>query len=408
MMKRRIKLADLSIRAKLFLAISVIFLWLVMALVMQLFIFVSYIKQYNEMTNTITLTNSIHGQLRENLDEEIRNIVYGKVHFDDGKQYKLLNQMERHLKEVETKDEENRFTKEITSVYTILQTTREYIDQLGEQMKHDAPVEEKYITQEYIGIASQLISEDVQTLIQKTLIESEKMEKEIHQKLTNDIKLSIIIVLMVMISAIIFVLYISRTIVKPIHLLIDYSTQIAKGNLTIDMELITYRNEAGRLYESFKKMAFHLKDMIYSVLNRSKEIVFISTTIYQSAEDNIKIGEEVGTIQQSLSTYLNEHGTLVKEALDWKDKLDHALYQYLKADSIDGEKILPTIHGYMEKLDVSMIDIKEHLQKNSSLIEKLSALNEEQLTTVEEIADASEKQLDQVKQLKHYIKKFKI
>ncbi len=108
------------------------------------------------MTETIHLTNSIHGQLRDQLEEEIRDIVYGKVYFEDGNQYKILGQMERHLNTVESKETASPFKQEIQEVRNVIGATTEYIDRLGNQIKTNAPAEQKYITQEYIGVASGL------------------------------------------------------------------------------------------------------------------------------------------------------------------------------------------------------------------------------------------------------------
>src|SRR5699024_909910 len=155
----------LPIRSKFLFIFILLFVWFALIQLVQLFFFFSHIKQYDEMTETIHVTNSIHGQLRDQLEEEIRDIVYGKVYFEDGKQYQILEQMEEHLNTVASKEMAKPFTKEIAEVRTVIGTTTEYIDRLGTQIKTNAPAEEKYITQEYIGIASGLINEHVQTLL---------------------------------------------------------------------------------------------------------------------------------------------------------------------------------------------------------------------------------------------------
>ncbi|RCW74823.1 HAMP domain-containing protein [Saliterribacillus persicus] len=412
------KFGELSIRSKFIIAFCVLFLWLGSAQITQFVLFISYIKQYNEMTETITLTNSIHGELREELDIEIRDIVYGKVHFDEGVQYQLLDQMRLHLNVISSKDTENRFLSEISEVEKTLDSAEEYINKLGEQIKFDAPAEEKYITQEYISIASQLINENVQTLLQKTLQESEKNELAIKNQMNNDVRISIFIFVIVIFTSFIFVWIISNNIARPIRLLRDYSNEIANGNLTIQMKTIQSENEVGDLYKTFKLMTNHLKQMIDSVLETSNHIVNASKDLHESMDDNRKAGEDIAYTQQEIYFFFRNQEEINNKILNLeREILDLTLLQ--QEELLKNSTKNKANYNNMIEVNNKLIEIVQQLlslstttqkqsKDNQIHMEKLSILGEEQLTTIEEIAEASEKQLANAQTLQKYIKKFRI
>lgn len=367
------------------------------------------------MTETIHLTNSIHGELRDQLEEEIRDIVYGKVYFGDGDQYQILSQMEENLNTVATKEMAQPFSKEITEVRTIIETTTEYIDRLGKQIKTNASAEEKYITQEYIGIASGLINEHVQLLLQETLQESEKQKEAIKDKISRDIRISIIVYLVLVILNFMLIWIASKYLLKPIYLLQGHAREIAKGNLSEPIQPIKAMNEIDDLYNAFHVMTTYLKHIISQVHHTSNEIIRTSQHIHQSTEENLAAGEQMTSTSQSIIQDLQQQNLQI----EWLQQQSNQLLteqlafqqQLIKAEAglnaATLEYITTSISG-MKQLQKNIDDCNEQIKKCFKSMEIIGSLGEEQLTTIEEIAETSDKQLAYVDQLRKQLKQFQI
>ncbi|WP_208586444.1 HAMP domain-containing protein [Gracilibacillus suaedae] len=404
----------LSIRSKFLILFVLLFIWLGLIQLVQLFFFISYIKQYNEMTETIHLTNSIHGQLRDQLEEEIRDIVYGKVYFEDGSQYRILSQMEEHLNTVASKEMAQPFTNEIAEVRTILETTTEYVDQLGDQIKLNAPAEDKYITQEYIGIASGLINKHVQTLLQKTLQESEIEKEAIKEKISRDIVISVTVYILLVVVTFFVIWIVSKRMLKPIYSLQHLAKEIAKGKLNIKINPVTATNEIDDLYNGFRLMTNYLKHIISQVHHTSEEIIRTSQQIHQSTEENLAAGEQMTSTSQFITRDLQLQHTLLQQLQrENENLLQRQISFQTQLNNLPEEQ-----HFIYEHTSITITIIKQ-LQKNIeefksqitecfANMEVIGALGEEQLTTIEEIAENSDKQLAYLDQLQQQLRHFTI
>lgn len=277
------------------------------------------------MMETIKLTNSINGSLKQKLDEEIRDIAYGKVLFENGTQYDHLNNMYHNLDKIEQDDINSQFTKEISEVRQTLTTTTEYIDKLGEQIQDNAPADTRNITYEYITILTDLIDEKVQSLLQKTLLVKGESQHIISINLKRDITIYICAFISVIMISIFFAIYISGSFVKPIRHLGQKTNEIAEGNLTIGAITYPYKNEIGELCRSYNRMFHNLKDIILSVRRTNDLVVLTSKDIHQSILENRLAGEEVAEATQKISTNLHTQDQLIQNSVS---TFEHLLYKY--------------------------------------------------------------------------------
>ncbi|MCM3440234.1 HAMP domain-containing protein [Metabacillus halosaccharovorans] len=324
-MKAHPKLSDLSLRKRIIFVFLVILLLLATINCVQIYLFLGYVRQYNAMMETIKLTNSINGSLKQKLDEEIRDIAYGKVLFENGTQYDHLNNMYHNLDKIEQDDINSQFTKEISEVRQTLTTTTEYIDKLGEQIQDNAPADTRNITYEYITILTDLIDEKVQSLLQKTLLVKGESQHIISINLKRDITIYICAFISVIMISIFFAIYISGSFVKPIRHLGQKTNEIAEGNLTIGAITYPYKNEIGELCRSYNRMFHNLKDIILSVRRTNDLVVLTSKDIHQSILENRLAGEEVAEATQKISTNLHTQDQLIQNSVS---TFEHLLYKY--------------------------------------------------------------------------------
>ncbi|MFC4322391.1 HAMP domain-containing protein [Litchfieldia salsa] len=320
-MKARSKLADLSLRKRLILIFLAILLSLAAINCVQIYLFFGYVRQYNAMIETITLTNSINGVLKQKLNDEIRDIAYGKVPFEEGTQYDHLKSMYQNLRKIELDDKNGQFTREILEVRETLTTTTEYIDRLGEQIQGNVSADQKNITYEYITILSDLIDEKVQALLHTTLVVKEQSKNDISTSLNRDITIYIISFIAVILTALLFSIYMARSFVKPIHHLAQKTNEIADGNLTVGKISLISKNEIGDLCHSYNRMFQNLKNIILSVRDTNNLVVYTSKDIHQSILENRLAGEEVAEATQTISVNLHKQDELINTSVSTFENL---------------------------------------------------------------------------------------
>ncbi|WP_226527250.1 HAMP domain-containing protein [Metabacillus niabensis] len=375
-MKAHPKLSDLSLRKRIIFVFLVILLLLATINCVQIYLFLGYVRQYNAMMETIKLTNSINGSLKQKLDEEIRDIAYGKVLFENGTQYEHLNNMYHNLDKIEQDDKNSQFTKEISEVRQTLTTTTEYIDKLGEQIQENAPADKRNITYEYITILTDLIDEKVQSLLQKTLLVKGESQHIISTNLKRDITIYICAFISVIMISLFFAIYISGSFVKPIRHLGQKTNEIAEGNLTIGAITYPYKNEIGELCRSYNRMFHNLKDIILSVRRTNDLVVLTSKDIHQSILENRLAGEEVAEATQKISTNLYTQDQLIQNSVS---TFEHLIFKYNeilgKSNKINLQSN-ETLH-ITNKISNELITFHQQLGNMSKMIYTMNTKSEE-------------------------------
>ncbi len=81
----------LTIRAKILLSLCIVILLMGTANVLVVIQMLNYSRQYDAIINNITTANSISGSIKPDIDNEMWNIVAGKIQFNEGKQYEIIN-----------------------------------------------------------------------------------------------------------------------------------------------------------------------------------------------------------------------------------------------------------------------------------------------------------------------------
>lgn len=380
-MKFSLQLSDYSLRTRLILVILAILVWLAAINCVQIYLFLGYVKQYNAMLETVTMTNSINGVLKQQLNDEIRDIAYGKVPFESGTQYDHLKDMYRNLEKIEMNDKSELFTEEIIAVREILNTTTQYIDKLGEQIQSGVSADKRNITYEYITILSTLIDEKVQLLLQSTLVIIGQSKNDISLNLQRDLTIYLCLFIVVILISLLFAWYISGNFVKPIRKLGQKTNEIAEGNLTIGEISIPSKNEIGDLCRAYNRMFHNLKDIIMSVRKTNDLVAVTSKDIHQSILENRLAGEEVAEATQTISINLHKQDELIHKSVATVKKLFHKYNEVLiKSNKINlhssettrlTDEINDSIDNFIEKIEsiYGNIQIQNNdsrkLQKNS-------------------------------------------
>src|SRR5690625_3540858 len=133
------KRSDFSIQKRLILSFITVVLVFTIACFIQILFFFRTMHDYNEMLESILLTNSINEELKHQLNDEVRDIVFGRTPFESGTQYGILSLMNQNLDKINIQPDTEQFKDEITQIREAISTSNSYIDQLGEEIKPVVP-----------------------------------------------------------------------------------------------------------------------------------------------------------------------------------------------------------------------------------------------------------------------------
>ncbi|WP_338751879.1 HAMP domain-containing methyl-accepting chemotaxis protein [Bacillus sp. FJAT-52991] len=132
--------------------------------------------------------------------------------------------------------------------------------------------------------------EDIEQLIQK-----------------NTVFFNWMIAIVFVIGAIVAI-FLSRSIIAPLHRLILSTEAIAKGDLNQSVSLQS-KDEVGTLSQSFEQMRIQLSKLIQKIDTTSKEIVSSSEQLTTSAGKNEKATEEITSAMQEVAFVTERQAT---------------------------------------------------------------------------------------------------
>jgi len=189
-------------------------------------------RRYDTIISNTGRANEINNVARNAIPTELWDIVSGKKKFFQGKQYFLLDEIERGIEEMEKKTETaNGKTKLLVAKRTCL-TLKNHISELGIQIEKGSTVRKNEEELEEIRSIAALLSDILQEYI---IIEIEEAAKTNEAIKTTSIRLSLIqiaIVALVVVFSVRRFLSTFAAIKKPIAEMESLSTKIARGDLS--------------------------------------------------------------------------------------------------------------------------------------------------------------------------------
>jgi two-component system sensor histidine kinase YesM len=88
---------NISLRAKILISFFFVILMLVAVITMMILEVLRFNRRYDAIITNITTANSINGFIKPSIDTEMWNIVAGKVSFDEGDQYEIIDQVNAQI-----------------------------------------------------------------------------------------------------------------------------------------------------------------------------------------------------------------------------------------------------------------------------------------------------------------------
>ena len=346
-------ISRLPIRKKILLTIGVVILMMGILNVILMLSSLKYNEQYNSIVTNITNANSINGIVKTQIDSEMWDIVAGKKKFEEGRQYQIIDNVNKRIKDIikNVRSIENRTRLDVT--LRTMETLKKYVDLIGSQIQENMPVAENEKVLEEVRSVSSLVEDDIQEFMLYEVQECAVVKTEIEGKMNKWIITNIIVLFILLTFSLIAAWLISGSITRPITELHKTTTSIAAGNLDVRVENKNV-DEISGLSMSFNVMIEKIKELIENskkeqeLLKKSELKVLQAQinphflyntldTIVWMAESNKN--EQVIEIVKAFSKFFRITLSKGKEWISVRDEIEH-IRSYLIIQKIRYRDIL--------------------------------------------------------------------
>nr|WP_319475086.1 sensor histidine kinase [uncultured Sphaerochaeta sp.] len=250
-----------SIKERIKISYVIIILLMITPPVITVFSFVVQMTRYDLIITNVSKANSLNQTVKEEISNEIWDIVAGNKKFDEGSQYDIIDGINESLEDImrTTEERENRQMLEVAG--RAVDTLKRNVDRLGNQMANHSLVSENEESLDEIRGVSALISDILQDFIVR-VIESATITNEHHKRITFVLTvIQIFTVFFVTIFAVFTQRSVTASINNPITRLENLSKKIAEGDFTARVKLPQV-SELDGLTDNLNIMAVKIQALI--------------------------------------------------------------------------------------------------------------------------------------------------
>lgn len=262
---------NLSIRAKILLALSVVILIMGSANVILVLQVLNYSRQYDAIINNITTANSITGTIKTDIDTEMWKVVAGKVSFSEGAQYDIINAVNTKLNSMVANTDSQKARIKLEGIHRTMLTLTEYVDQMGAQIDQHSTAAENEALLEEIRFASSVVEEVVQNYALFEVHRTETQYQVMREGLLRWEFLAIGLMILAIGFSVAAAWGLSRSIYTPIKKLHDVTRTITRNDL---QALVTGDNvdEITELGMSFNIMIGKIRELLDSKIKEQENL----------------------------------------------------------------------------------------------------------------------------------------
>jgi len=254
---------SLSIQAKILISLCIVILLMSVTNVLFIVQWLNYSRQYDAIITNITTANSISGSIKTDIDTEMWKIVAGKINFNQGKQFELINDTNVKILWMMQNTDSQRARLKLEGILRTMQTVTENVELMKRQIEHGSLASENEAVLENIRFDTGVVEEVVQDYllfeVRRTELQYQEMRAGFNRWRVAYIGLMFFVAGFSVLAA----WGISRSIYIPIKKLHDVTTTITKNDL---QALMTSDNvdEITELGMSFNIMIGKIKDLLDS------------------------------------------------------------------------------------------------------------------------------------------------
>lgn len=323
-----------------------------------------HLNWVSELNNSILLGEDFSGEL------DPRECDFGKAYFE------LLRSEEFNMLPAEIKET----FRNIERPHELLHRSAVRINDIDNQYGLD--------TERGTGMALDIYQTDtlrnlqeVQNLFGKYKNHLEEQSSLIKEEVDSDIagikrRIILFIGLTVVLTIIIIIIFV-RHITKPLKMAVDFSNDIANGNLKDDKIVLNRKDEFGRLINALNTMKDNLRSMIWKISNTAQQVAASSEELSASGNQVGTAAEQVGHAIQEVASGAEEQSAQIEETSKMVEELIDTVNNVGKNTSDlanDGKDVMENINRGRESVNEvnDKIDsVKEDALEVSKLIKSL-------------------------------------
>jgi two-component system, sensor histidine kinase YesM len=258
-----------SIRVKILVSLCIVILIMGTANVLVVVQMLNYSRQYDSIITNITTANSILGSIKPDIDNEMWNIVAGKITFNEGKQYDIINNVNSDVNSMIRNTDSQMARVKLNVILRTMETLTHYVDQMGDQIALNSTADQNEVVLEKIRFVTVVIDNVVQDYV---LFEVTRTNGQ-YQQMRAGFMVWEIFAITLTFGAILFSIVaawgLSRSIYTPIKKLHDVTKTITQTDL---QALVTSDNvdEITELGMSFNIMIGKIRELLDSKIKEQK------------------------------------------------------------------------------------------------------------------------------------------
>ena len=262
---------NLSIRAKILLALLVVIFIMGSTNALLVAQVLKYSRQYDDIISNITTANSITGTIKPDIDNQMWMIVAGKFNFNEGKQYQILDDVNTKLNMMVANTDSPQAKIKLEVIRRTMETLKQDIDRMGVQIQNNSTAAENSAMLDNIRFASSVVEEVVQDYALFEVDRTKNQYQSMREGFVRWETLSVILMIFAIVFAVLAAISLSRSIYIPIKKLHDVTTTITRNDL---QALVTSDNvdEITELGMSFNIMIGRIRELLDSKIKEQENL----------------------------------------------------------------------------------------------------------------------------------------
>jgi two-component system sensor histidine kinase YesM len=262
---------NMSIRVKIFLSLAIVILVMGSTNIILVTQVLNYSRQYDVIINNITTANEISGSIKPEIDTEMWRIVAGKIDFKNGNQYAYLDEKNALLHEMMANTDDHRAKVKLDVVLRTMQTLKETVDQMGNQIAKNSTATQNEAVLENIRLVTGWVEEAIRDYVTSEVTRTKGQYTQMRSSFVRWEIFSIVLIISAVGFSVLAAWGLSRSIYTPIKKLHDVTTTITKNDL---QALMTDDNvdEITELGMSFNIMIGKIRELLASKIKEQENL----------------------------------------------------------------------------------------------------------------------------------------
>lgn len=212
------------------------------------------------------------------------------------------------------------------------------------------------------------------------------LNNEVNQEVRPILMTTLYVIILSLIIGTTIVLFITRSISKPIKLLADASGKISQGDLTVHIDL-ERNDELGKLAKAFNNMRKHLHFVITEVRDKAGSLTSASEQLNLGAEQNTSATELISSSIQEIASSMDDQSNNIIESQRVAEDMVNSIHemsvmandvtqtaQSTKQAVDEGNKSIEKTINQMESIKQNTLELATNIQGLGNLSSEINKI----------------------------------